>query len=72
MLAQLEADQARADAATLARIDATGEAWPDGSYGGTRRRQPDPQAADHAQDLLDGLAGWRLGDRAKHPWPPTA
>lgn len=60
----------REDAETLARVTARREEFPDGSYGGARRIRPDPEAADHVQELLEGLDGWRLGDRAKHPWPP--
>ncbi|MFG2671388.1 hypothetical protein [Streptomyces sp. NPDC048445] len=59
------------DAATLAAAVAAREEFPDGSYGGPRRTTPDPQAAEHVQDLLEGLDGWRLGDRAKHPWSPA-
>ncbi|MFJ6438509.1 hypothetical protein [Streptomyces sp. NPDC091416] len=60
------------DSDTLARAVAAREEFPDGSYGGRRRTNPDPQAAEHVQELLEGLDGWRLGDRAKHPWPPPA
>lgn len=60
------------DAATLARIEAAHEEFPDGSYGGPRPGRPDPQAAEHVQELLEGLDGWRLGDRAKRPWPPAS
>ncbi|MER5892368.1 hypothetical protein [Streptomyces sp. NPDC001876] len=56
------------DATTLARVQASGEEFPDGSYGGPRDTQPDPQSAEHVQDLLEALEGWRLGDRAKKPW----
>ncbi|MFE7752163.1 hypothetical protein [Streptomyces sp. NPDC057428] len=56
------------DATTLARIEASLEEFPDGSYGGPRGARPDPQAAEHVQELLEGLEGWRLGDRAKRPW----
>lgn len=56
------------DAEKLARVEAALEEFPDGSYGGPRPTRPDPQAAEHVRDLLDGLDGWRLGDRARRPW----
>lgn len=59
------------DATTLARVEAAGEEFPDGTYGGLRGRRPDPQAAEHVQELLEALDGWRLGTRAKRPWPPA-
>ncbi|MER8262703.1 hypothetical protein ABT007_00745 [Streptomyces griseus] len=63
------------DAAALERAEAGREEWPDGTYAGTRpprtAGQPDPDAAEHVQELLEALDGWRLGDRAKHPWPPA-
>ncbi|MFJ3085018.1 hypothetical protein [Streptomyces sp. NPDC086838] len=55
------------DTETLARAVAAGEEFPDGRYGGPRPTSPDPQAAEHVQDLLEALVGWRLGDRAKRP-----
>lgn len=62
----------REDAAVLARIKAGREEFPDGTYGGSRGGRLDVLAADHVQELLEGLDGWRLGDRAKHPWPPPS
>lgn len=62
----------REDAAVLAQLEAGREEFPDGTYGGSRGEHPDVLAAAHVQELLEGLAGWRLGDRAKHPWPPPS
>ncbi|MFJ5909375.1 hypothetical protein [Streptomyces californicus] len=69
------------DAAVLERAEAGREEWPDGTYAGTRipRRsgQPDPAAADHVQELLEALEGWRVGvrstlaDRAAPHLPPS-
>ncbi|MEU5284155.1 hypothetical protein AB0G97_09060 [Streptomyces sp. NPDC020755] len=57
------------DAAALARAEAAREEWPDGTYGHRRPArppgQPDPEAADHVQELLDGIDGWRVGDRSE-------
>lgn len=54
----------RAVAAALAR-----EEFPDGTYGASRTvrtpGQPDPDAADHVQELTEALEGWRVGDRAE-------
>ncbi|MEU9199438.1 hypothetical protein [Streptomyces sp. NPDC048332] len=55
------------DSDTLARAVAAREEFPDGSYGGRRGVTPQQQAAEHVQELLEGLEGWRLGDRAKRP-----
>ncbi|MET7648345.1 hypothetical protein ABZS83_32935 [Streptomyces sp. NPDC005426] len=55
------------DDTTLAAVVAAREEFPDGTYGGPRYTTPDLQAA-HVQELLEALEGWRLGDRAKHPW----
>ncbi|WP_329615037.1 hypothetical protein OG244_19550 [Streptomyces brevispora] len=60
------------DATTLLAVEAALEEFPDGTYGGPRRTTPDPQADEHVRDLLEGLDGWRLGDRAKRPeWRPA-
>ncbi|MEV5678545.1 hypothetical protein [Streptomyces sp. NPDC052179] len=69
------------DAAVLERAEAGREEWPDGTYAGTRAParagQPDPDAADHVQELIEALAGWRVGtrstlaDRAANPLPPS-
>ncbi|MEU6614451.1 hypothetical protein [Streptomyces parvus] len=56
------------DAAILQRAEAGREEWPDGTYAGTRSPRtagtPDPDAADHVQELTEALEGWRLGDRS--------
>ncbi|MFF7365839.1 hypothetical protein [Streptomyces sp. NPDC008125] len=59
------------DAEILDRVQEAREEFPDGTYGRTRPRPPgpDPDAVVHVQDLLDALAGWRLGDRADRPQP---
>ncbi|MGW1182990.1 hypothetical protein ACWD7Y_05180 [Streptomyces drozdowiczii] len=59
------------DTEVYARAAAAREEFPDGTYGGPRPTSPDPQAAEHVQELLEALTGWRLGDRAKRAWPPT-
>lgn len=44
------------------------EEWPDGTYGGARpprAPRPDPAAADHVQELIEALAGWRVGTHAE-------
>lgn len=44
------------------------EEWPDGTYGGVRpppAPRPDPAAADHVQELIEALAGWRVGTHAE-------
>ncbi|MEU6952101.1 hypothetical protein ACIQRW_28800 [Streptomyces sp. NPDC091287] len=69
------------DAAVLERAEAGREEWPDGTYAGTRSSrtagQPDPDAADHVQELTEALEGWRVGtrstlaDRAASHVPPS-
>ncbi|WP_433406924.1 hypothetical protein [Streptomyces sp. CA-146814] len=57
------------DAAALERATAAREEFPDGTYGAARPRrspgEPDPEAADHVQELIKGIDGWRVGDRAE-------
>ncbi|WP_405549739.1 hypothetical protein [Streptomyces microflavus] len=59
------------DAAVLERATASREEFPDGTYGAARPKrppgQPDPEAADHVRELIKGMAGWRVGDRAELP-----
>ncbi|MFD7429026.1 hypothetical protein ACFV6Z_18565 [Streptomyces sp. NPDC059818] len=67
------------DSTALSRATAGREEWPDGTYGGSRRQhplllpgEPDPDAAEHVQELTEALADWRLGDRAKRAeWRPA-
>lgn len=53
------------DATTLARMEAAREEFPDGSYGGPRGARPDPQAAEHVQELTEALEDWRVGPRGE-------
>lgn len=59
-----------ADAEALARATVALEEFPDGTYGGSRPLrpryvpgEPDPDAAAHAQELVEALEDWRVGAR---------